>query len=130
MTDYSVTIRTLGTAGEKYQRTLNSIAKQTIPPKEIIVVLAEGYPIPSENLGWEKFVYAPKGMVTQRIVGFNVCKSELLLALDDDVEFEPDFVASLIDTMQRTNADFVSPVVKEYNNTGGVNVETLLLIGF
>lgn len=119
MNDYSVTIRTLGTAGSKYQKTLNSIASQTIPPKEIIIVLAEGYPLPPEKLGYEKFIYVPKGMVSQRIAGFNTCKSELLLALDDDVEFDSDFVASLIDTMQQTKADFVSPIVKECKTRGG-----------
>lgn len=60
MNDYSVTIRTLGAAGNKYQKTLNSIASQTIPPKEIIIVLAEGYPLPPEKLGYEKFIYVPK----------------------------------------------------------------------
>lgn len=113
MKDYSVTIRTLGTAGEKYQRTLDSIASQTVPPKEIIIVLAEGCSLPPEQLGYEKFIYAPKGMVSQRTAGFDACTSDLLLALDDDVEFDSNFVAMLIDTMQRTNADFVSPIVKE-----------------
>ena len=37
--EYSVVIRTLGTAGEKYQQTLNSITSQTIKAKEIIIVL-------------------------------------------------------------------------------------------
>ena len=41
--DYSVTIRTLGTAEDKYQRTLDSIATQSIQPKEVIIVLANGY---------------------------------------------------------------------------------------
>lgn len=49
--DYSVTIRTLGTAEDKYQRTLDSIATQSIQPKEVIIVLANGYECPKEQLG-------------------------------------------------------------------------------
>ena len=40
---YSVAIRTLGTAGEKYIKLLKSIDAQTIKPEKVIVVLPEGY---------------------------------------------------------------------------------------
>ena len=49
--EYTVVIRTLGKAGEKYQQMLNSLLAQTIVPKEIIVYLAEGYTIPKETIG-------------------------------------------------------------------------------
>ena len=35
--EYSVVIRTLGTAGEKYQKLLNSLKNQTVLPKKILV---------------------------------------------------------------------------------------------
>ena len=35
--EYSVVIRTLGTAGEKYQQLLNSLKDQTVLPKKILV---------------------------------------------------------------------------------------------
>lgn len=111
--EYSVVIRTLGTAGEKYQQTLNSIASQTIKAKEIIVVLPFGYNLPPERLGYEKFIFSPKGMVNQRVVGFNSCTTELILALDDDVYFEPTFIEEMTKTLQTTDADFVSPIVRD-----------------
>ena len=49
--DYSVTIRTLGTAEDKYQRTLDSIATQSIQPKEVSSVVANGYEWQKEHLG-------------------------------------------------------------------------------
>ena len=116
--NYSVTIRTLGTAGEKYQKTLNSIAKQTIQPQEVIVVLPKDYPLPSERLGTEKFVFSEKGMVSQRVIGFNACTSDYILALDDDVEFDSDFVASLLETIEATNSDMASPIVKGSKHGG------------
>ena len=45
--DYSVAIRTLGNAGEKYVRTIKSIAQQSVPPKEIIVVIDDESKIPA-----------------------------------------------------------------------------------
>lgn len=113
--EYTVTIRTLGTAGEKYQRTLDSIKRQTIQPKEIIIVLPYGYEAPKEKLGYERFVYSEKGMLSQRITGINLCTTELILAIDDDVEFKSDFIESLIRTLQTTKADFVSPIVRDVN---------------
>ena len=47
--DYTVVIRTLGTAGEKYRIELDSLMSQTFPPEEIIVYIAEGYTIPDET---------------------------------------------------------------------------------
>ena len=67
--DYSVIIRTTGKAGAKYQALLDSIAGLDPQPKEVIVVLPEGYALPSERLGWETFCFCPKGMVIQRLHG-------------------------------------------------------------
>lgn len=122
--DYSVAIRTLGTAGDKYQRTLNSIAAQSIQPKEVIIVLAQGYKYPKEQLGYEHFCFAEKGMVSQRITCFNKSSSEYTLAIDDDVEFPSNFVSSLFETMEKCKADFVSPIVKEINySRGGYSIK-------
>lgn len=113
--EYTVTIRTLGTAGEKYQKTLDSIKRQTIQPKDIIVVIPYGYSEPKEKLGYERFVYSEKGMLSQRIMGINLCTTELILAIDDDVEFQNDFIESMIKTLESTKADFVSPITREIN---------------
>ena len=52
---YSVVIRTLGNSGEKYSRLLHSIAKQTVEPEEIIVVIPDGYEL-DYQLGNERIV--------------------------------------------------------------------------
>ncbi len=93
--DYSVVIRTIGTAGEKYEALLASIESLEPRPKEVIVVLPEGYEKPKEQLGWETFYFSPKGMVTQRVYGINMAKTKYALVCDDDVSFESDFVQKL-----------------------------------
>lgn len=62
--EYTAVIRTLGTAGEKYQKLLDSLMKQTIRPKAIVVYIAEGYAKPKETVGVEQYVWVKKGMVT------------------------------------------------------------------
>ena len=97
--DYSVIIRTIGTAGEKYQKLLESVKKLEPQPKEIIVVLPEGYDLPKEQLGYEKFYYSKKGMVYQRLKGISCCTTEYALICDDDVCFPSDFVHLLYDPL-------------------------------
>lgn len=92
---YSVVIRTIGKAGENYQKLLDSIANLDPQPQEVIVVLPEGYAEPEEKLGWETFYFSPKGMVAQRLFGIAKCKTPYALVCDDDVSFEPDFVRKL-----------------------------------
>lgn len=93
--DYSVVIRTTGKAKEKYAGLLASIAKLIPQPKEVVVVLPEGYALPKEQLGWETFYFCPKGMVIQRMTGIQKCKTRYALICDDDVQFGPDFVQKL-----------------------------------
>jgi hypothetical protein len=82
---YTAVIRTLGTAGEKYQKLLNSLIAQTIKPKDIIVYIADGYPIPKETVGVERYVYVKKGMVAQRALPYKEVETEYMLCLDDDL---------------------------------------------
>ncbi|MCC8146685.1 MAG: hypothetical protein LIO93_09690 [Bacteroidales bacterium] len=95
MLNYSIVIRTVGTAGEKYQTMLDCINRQTIQPFEVIVVLPKGYTLPEERLGYEKFVFSEKGMVSQRIYGGKMANSEYILFLDDDLAFEDEFVEKI-----------------------------------
>lgn len=99
--DYSVIIRTTGKAGEKYKKLLSSIEALEPKPREVIVVLPEGYDLPPERLGWETFSFCPKGMVIQRMTGINLCKSPYALICDDDVSFDPDFVQKLHAPLER-----------------------------
>ena len=93
--DYSVIIRTTGKAKEKYAGLLSSISLLSPQPKEVIVVLPEGYSLPEDRLGWETFYFCPKGMVIQRMTGIRNCKTRYALICDDDVRFESDFVQKL-----------------------------------
>lgn len=99
--DYSVIIRTTGKAGEKYKKLLNAIEALEPKPREVIVVLPEGYDLPSERLGWETFYCSPKGMVVQRMTGIKLCKSPYALICDDDVSFDRDFVQKLHAPLER-----------------------------
>ncbi len=105
---YSVAIRTLGTAGEKYIKLLKSIDAQTIKPEKVIVVLPEGYSDPEPILGYEEFVHSPKGMIIQRLFALNYIDSEYVLFSDDDIEFESCFIEKVLDSIINFNYDCAS----------------------
>lgn len=94
--DYSIAIRTLGKAGEKYQKLLNSIKNSSLQPKKIVVVLPDGYELPQERIGNETFVFCPKSMVLQRIEALKHIDTKYTLFLDDDVSFDSSFVEKLL----------------------------------
>ena len=109
--DYSAVVRTLGTAGEKYQKLLDSLVAQTIRPKQIIVYIAEGYPIPKETVGFERYVYVKKGMVAQRALPYDEVDTEYMLCLDDDLVMPDSFVEDMFRAMAEAGADVISPDV-------------------
>lgn len=113
---YSVVIRTLGTAGVFYQRTLNSLLEQTIKPQAIIIYIAEGYPIPKETIGKERYVYVKKGMVSQRALPYNEVNTEYILFLDDDVYLPPKGVEILYKELIEHNAQVISPCTFQNHN--------------
>lgn len=96
MISFSIAIRTLGRAGAKYQKLLDSIAHSEIQPEKVVVVLPEGYSKPKERLGYEEFVYCSKSMVGQRLEALKYIDSEYTLFLDDDISFPPDFISKLV----------------------------------
>lgn len=107
--EYTVVIRTLGTAGECYQQTLNSLLEQTIKPTGIIVYIADGYVIPKETIGIEQYVYVKKGMVAQRALPYNEVNTDYMLFLDDDVYLPPTGVETLYNEMIEHKAQVISP---------------------
>ena len=107
--EYTAVIRTLGTAGEKYQQLLNSLQAQTIAPQAIIVYIAEGYPLPKETIGIERYVYVKKGMVAQRALPYDEVQTEWMLFLDDDLYLPPNFVEMLYDHIVENDAAAISP---------------------
>lgn len=108
---YTAVIRTLGTAGAKYQKLLDSLVSQTLPPEEILVYIAEGYQIPSETVGIEKYIFVKKGMVAQRALRYDEVRTEYILFLDDDVYLPADSVRLLFDIMNKYSSDVISPDV-------------------
>lgn len=111
MIDYSVSIRTLGTAGVMYEKCIQSIAQQTIRPKEIIVVIDDKDKITNlYKCGLERFVISRRGMVQQRVVGVNENTSDWLMLLDDDVAFPPDFAERCFALADRKRAQIVAVV--------------------
>lgn len=136
--NYSVVIRTIGRAGEKYRKLLNSIENLEPRPKEVIVVLPDGYGYPKERIGKglkETFIYCKKGMVEQRLVGIENAKTNYLLVCDDDVAFEEDFVRKLYKPIKEGIAKISAgpllsflpqPGIKSlYNNISLSAVETI-----
>ena len=109
--EYTAVIRTLGKAGEKYQTLLDSLNKQTIPPAQILVYIAEGYAIPKETIGKERYIYVKKGMVAQRALRYNEVDTEYILFLDDDVYLPENAVELLYLHLIKNHADVISPDV-------------------
>lgn len=106
---YTAVIRTLGTAGDKFQCELDSLCTQTLPPEDIIVYIAEGYPLPKQTCGRERYVRVPKGMVAQRALRYDEVKTEWILFLDDDVYLPPASVQELVDALHENDAHVISP---------------------
>lgn len=109
--EYTAVIRTLGKGGGYYQKTLDSLILQSIPPSAIIVYIAENYPLPSETVGVERYVYVKKGMVAQRALPYDEVDSEFILFLDDDVYLPPTGVETLYHELQQYKGDVISPYV-------------------
>lgn len=105
---YSVAIRTLGTAGEKYIKELESLHAQTILPEKIIVYIAEGYERPKCQVGMEEYVWVKKGMVAQRALRYEEIDSDYILLLDDDVVLSPKSAEELLICAITQSADCVA----------------------
>ncbi len=126
---YSVAIRTIGTAGEKYDRLLRSIARQTVQPEQVIVVLPEGVSPPSVKYGFERYVYSPKGMVAQRIKALDYITDAYTLFCDDDVELSDNFAELLINALNAGEYSAVSGPLLSFFPPGGMKYAIASLMG-
>lgn len=107
MLTYSVVIRTLGTAGDKFREELQSISRQTVQPERVVVYIAEGYARPDFTVGREEYVWVKKGMTAQRLLPYDDIGSDVLFMLDDDVRLAPDSAERMLRAMEEHNADCV-----------------------
>lgn len=105
---YSIAIRTLGTAGDKFNRELQSIACQTLKPEKVVIYIAQGYARPTGTIGIEQYVEVPKGMVAQRALPYAEIDSDYILLLDDDMELSPDCAERLMGDLERDHLDCVA----------------------
>lgn len=128
--DYAVVIRTLGKANEKYQKLLDSIKNLKPQPREIIVVLPEGYDYPPQKLGYEKFVYSKKGMVSQRVQGLYETDCDYILFCDDDVSFNSDYITKLYKPIKEGKSDAtVGPLLEFLPQKGIRTFISMILSG-
>lgn len=106
---YSIAIRTLGTAGEKFRVELESIRRQTVQPDRVIVYVADtsGVKFVDGTIGKEEFRYIPKGMVAQRSLVYEEIDAPYILLLDDDVELAPDSAERMLKAMIDKDADCI-----------------------
>jgi glycosyltransferase involved in cell wall biosynthesis len=109
--EYCVSIRTLGTAGEKYQTLLDSLHRQTIKPKKILVYIPFEYELPKETVGCEEYIRCPKGMITQRSLPFEEIDTDFILFCDDDLWLADNFVEDLYKGLQENDGDCIAPDV-------------------
>ena len=105
---YTVAIRTLGKAGEKYQKELDSLANQTLPAESINVYIPNGYNIPKETIGLEKYYRCDKGMVAQRALPFDEITSDYILFLDDDMVLPHNAVEDMFDKLAEIKGECIS----------------------
>lgn len=116
--DYCVCIRTLGKAGDKYQAMLDSLTRQSIQPKKILVFIPFGYDLPKETIGIEQYIRCEKGMVHQRALPFDEVDTNWILFLDDDVYLEDNSVERLFAGLDVENGDAISASVFRAQYTG------------
>ena len=112
--NYSIAIRTLGTSGDSYVRLLDSIRESNLQPEKVVVVLPRGYMIPKNQLGYEEFVFSKKGMVFQRVEALKHISSKYTLFLDDDIEFNAEFVEKLMDSLVNGGFDCATGPLFEF----------------
>lgn len=73
------------------------------------MIVAEGFPLPPERLGTERFLATRKGMAHQRAFGIDATSADFLLLCDDDIAFGPGFVEEPYRAHLRTGAEIVLP---------------------
>lgn len=124
---YTAVIRTLGKAGVKYQKLLDSLNNQTICPSAILVYIADGFPLPKETIGIERYIYVKKGMVAQRALPYEEVQTDYMLFCDDDIYLPPNGVEEMYDTLQANDAQVISPDVFK-NDCRSLGQEILMTV--
>lgn len=106
--EYAIVIPTLGRR-ETLQKCLDSIARQTRAPAEVILVAPAGVAL--DAVGDARVVHAEPSTSGQRNAGARATSARVVLFLDDDIVLEPDFGEALMEVWDRRGHDALSGVV-------------------
>ena len=114
----SVVIPTIGS--KHLNKTLDLLFKQTIAPKEIILVVPKEYKKKINIVNKKNILIIftdKKGQVYQRSIGFKKAKYEYVMQLDDDIFLtNTDLISKLVKILLKIGNDsVVAPVLKEIN---------------
>lgn len=107
MLTYSVAIRTLGLAHASLWRVLEGVLAQSVRPREVIVYIAEGAPVPVWRVANERYVRVERGMVRQRALPYDEITADCIMMLDDDLLAGPETAERLLREMERGGYDLI-----------------------
>lgn len=113
---YSVAIRTLGKAGDKYLKTLQSCAKQTVKPTNIYVYIPYGYDLPKETIGSEIYIRCEKGMIIQRAQKYEQINDEWILFLDDDIYLPENYIEKILPFIEEAKVDCITADIYDHSS--------------
>jgi glycosyltransferase involved in cell wall biosynthesis len=83
------------------QRLLNSLASQTRPPKEIIVVDASDTPLENHTTSHDvRWIRSEPSVCRQRNKGIALARGTHIWLADDDLEFPPNYIELLADFLK------------------------------
>ena len=105
----SVVIATLG--NQDLNKTIFSLRKGTLPPKEILICIPEKEAYNLKNLESDEvrvIVTACRGQVAQRAVGFKHVKYDFVLQIDDDIIVSENLVENLVFVLKSRAKKFVA----------------------
>ena len=107
-TAYSLVIPTLGRR-PTLRACLDSVARQTRPPAEVIVALPPEVQVPTDPRA--RIVHAPVASTSaQRNAGARAAISPVVFFVDDDIELEPDCAEELMAVWERRGVETISGV--------------------
>jgi GT2 family glycosyltransferase len=104
----AIVVPTLGTRPNELGRLLDSIAAQTRPPAEILVVVP--HEVEFADLEGARTIRAPCSLPAQRKAGVEAAVSPVVLFLDDDIVLAPDFCDVLLEVWERRGLEGVAGV--------------------
>jgi GT2 family glycosyltransferase len=106
--ELTIVVPTLGTRPTELRRLLGSIAAQTRPPAETLLVVPDDAEL--ADLDGARTVRAPRSLPAQRKAGVEAATSTVVLFLDDDIVLAPDFCEVLLEVWERRGSQSVAGV--------------------